>query len=576
MKLKSFIRKAWRARVKLIWRDIEWPTIWALGLIAVAMGVIGFKKRFDTAGSDRSFLDLLYLSLQLFVLESGSISPPLPWELEAARLIAPAVSVYTASKALIVIFDERLRLLRARFLKNHVVVCGLGRKGLALARDFHRDGYQVAIIEKDESNPHIEQCREEGIIVLVGDATDRLVLRRARISRASFLLSVCADDGVNAEVAVHARDMIEDRRGKTLTCLVHIFDSELYRLLREKEIESEKADSFRLEFFNVYESGARELLREYPAFDEADTGSAHPVIVGLGRMGESLIIQAARQWWSIYRETGRRLRMTIIDRAAEARLESLRLRYPQLDHACELIARAIDPRSPEFQRADFLFNSGVCEASIVYICLTEDSRSLSAALALLPQARKHHLQIVVRLTTDAGLATLLEDGASGFDCLKAFGLLNRMCRRDLVLGGANEIIARAIYEDCASHSVCEWEALAERAKESFRHQADHIKEKYRAVDCAIEPLTDWSAPLLEFSEQEVEEMARLEHARWMDERKREGWIYRPGPEDEKNKTTPCLVEWDSLLEEEKESRKISVRAIPAFLARAGFQIYCMK
>jgi hypothetical protein len=152
------------------------------------------------------------------------------------------------------------------------------------------------------------------------------------------------------------------------------------------------------------------------------------------------------------------------------------LRYPQLEHACELVACPIDPRSPEFQRAQFLFDSR--KARIVYICLTEDARSLSAALALLPQARKHHIQIVVRLTTDAGLATLLEgeDGAGDSDYLKAFGLLNRMCRRYLVLGGTNEIIARAIYEDRAlnhpSHPACDWEALPESAKESYRHQAD--------------------------------------------------------------------------------------------------------
>ncbi|HEY7546710.1 MAG TPA: RyR domain-containing protein, partial [Blastocatellia bacterium] len=89
-----------------------------------------------------------------------------------------------------------------------------------------------------------------------------------------------------------------------------------------------------------------------------------------------------------------------------------------------------------------------------------------------------------------------------------------------------------------------------------------------------EPVTDWSAPLLEFSEEEIDEMARLEHKRCMEERKREGWTY--GSKSEKHDTAPCLIEWEHLPEEEKESIRISVRDIPAFLARAGFQMYRLK
>ncbi len=479
---------------------------------------MGFDKRLASADEHRSFLDIFYLSLQLFVLESGAVAPPLPWELEAARLLAPAVALYTASKALMVIFDEQLQLLRTRLLKGHVIICGLGRKGLSLARDFHRCGYRVVAIERDDNNAGIEQCREEGIIVIRGNATDRVMLRRARVSRADYLLSVCNEDGTNAEVAVLAREMTEEGNGRTLTCLAHIFDGELCRLLREKEIASEKAESFRLEFFNVYENGARELLRQYPAFDKTEMRPSRAVIVGLGRMGESLVIQAAREWWSIYGQKGDRLSVTLVDRMVESRIESLRLRYPQLDHACELIACPIDPRSPEFQRARFLFDPhGRCEVRMVYVCLTEDSRSLSAALALLPQARKHDFQIVVRLNQDAGLATLLEDSdAGGFERLKAFGLLDRMCRRELVLGGTHEVIARAIHQDYARTGKTHlarvaWESLPEEIRETIRHQADHIGVKLKTVGCAIEPLTDWGARVFEFSAEEVDIMARLEH-----------------------------------------------------------------
>src|SRR4029079_2706011 len=84
-----------------------------------------------------------------------------------------------------------------------------------------------------------------------------------------------------------------------------------------------------------------------------------------------------------------------------------------------------------------------------YICLGEDTEGLSAALALLHRARQHRIPIVVRMTQDAGLATLLhsaQDSTRGFTNLHAFALLEKACQPDLVLGGTNEALARAIHE----------------------------------------------------------------------------------------------------------------------------------
>ena len=45
-----------------------------------------------------------------------------------------------------------------------MVVCGLGRKGHQLIRDFHDHGDKV-VIERDGRNDGISTCREDGIIV---------------------------------------------------------------------------------------------------------------------------------------------------------------------------------------------------------------------------------------------------------------------------------------------------------------------------------------------------------------------------------------------------------------------------
>lgn len=114
------------------WRLIEWPLIWALTAAAFVLGLIGFANL--TTEPPLSALDVLYCTLQLFVLEVA-VDGPLNWEVEVARLFAPGVTLYTATQALIVLFLEQLTLLRLRFTRGHVVVCRLGRAGFKVAVD---------------------------------------------------------------------------------------------------------------------------------------------------------------------------------------------------------------------------------------------------------------------------------------------------------------------------------------------------------------------------------------------------------------------------------------------------------
>ncbi len=262
-----------------------------------------------------------------------------------------------------------------------------------LAKGFFENNYRVVVIEQDPNNYLMEQGNDPGIILLTGNAANRDVLRSARVQEARHLISVCGDDGTNAEVAVHAYALAlaGDRRGRVLTCFVHIVDSKLCNLLRERKIETEKVDPFRLEFFNIFESGARALLNKYPAFQETygtQCPRPHLLVIELGRMGETLVAHVARRWWNMHAKSCGRLRITIIDRDAERKTESLRIQYPQLENACELIPHRMDIYDPEFQRGKFLFDAkGSCGVTRVYVCLDNDSVGLIAGLSLLRQMR---------------------------------------------------------------------------------------------------------------------------------------------------------------------------------------------
>jgi hypothetical protein len=118
-----------------------------------------------------------------------------------------------------------------------------------------------------------------------------------------------------------------------------------------------------------------------------------------------------------------------------------------------------------------------------------------------------------------------------------------------------------------------WDNLPERIKESNRRQADHIGLKLKAIGCGISPLRDWEAPKFEFTSQQIEVMARMEHERWSQERRSAGWRYAPGERDRVRKTHPSLVDWGALPDSEKDKNRITVRELPHLLASAGFEIY---
>jgi hypothetical protein len=69
----------------------------------------------------------------------------------------------------------------------------------------------------------------------------------------------------------------------------------------------------------------------------------------------------------------------------------------------------------------------------------------------------------------------------------------------------------------------------------------------------------------------LERLADAAHKVWMEGKIRDGWTYGPVTDKDK-KIHSCLVLYDELSEEDKESDRDMVRGIPKILAAAGFKI----
>lgn len=567
-----------RDRAARSWQSARWPLLVVLTVTAFVLGYVGFLQYFDNEAITKSWSDVAYLSLQLFTLESGSVpATDAPWQLEIARLLAPGVAAAAIVATLAVAFQEQISNWRLHRERDHVIVCGLGSRGSRLARELLEHGHRVVGIEIDESTPAIAALRQHGAGVIVGDARDHYTLRRARLERASHLICLTGKDDSNAEVALQAAIAIGDSDGQALTCLAHIRDPELCQLMRSEELAATRQGRARLDFFSIEDQGARIVINDYPPFlvDERDTNAApHILIVGLNRLGQSLVAELARQWRNHPSACERRLAITVIDPHATAQTDRLRRRYAQLDHAADIhpVTAALDPLDPNnVPRADW---------TMAYVCIDTDSVALHTALTVRHQLAHTDALVVVELVQANGMARLI-DRPDHSDHIRAFNLLDRTLQPDLLLGGTYELLARAIHQTyldeqresgattATNPSMVPWEQLPDSLKESNRDQAAHIGGKLATVGRGIAPLTDWDADKITFTTDEVELLAEMEHDRWVIQRRTDGWT--PGTKDIDAKTTPYLVPWNELSDEVKEWDRQAVRGIPTFLARAGYQ-----
>jgi hypothetical protein len=365
--------------------------------------------------------------------------------------------------------------------------------------------------------------------------------------------------------------------------------------LRELEFGLETFPNFRLEIFNVFERGARFLVSEYTQLDqdlEKTTEPGHILIVGCSRLGESLVLQIARTWYETWKKVGKKLDLTVIDPRAEIRIARLTAMYPDLSECCRLTPLNLDLDDPGLQKGDFLFDTaGKCVFSNFFICLEAANKGLIAALNLRLRLGSNQPPIILYMEEESGIIKLLSDKEKNNKQNRniiPFNLIQSTCIPDLVINGTHEILARSVHADYlrkrlsegvqmgAKRSMALWDELPEDLRESNRRQVDHMQLKLQQIGYGIEPLRNWDASGFQFTPEEVEQMARMEHDHWMEERFKAGWTYAPAPEDPENKTHPDLRSWDQIDETTREKDRQTVYALPKTLARAGFQVYKMK
>jgi voltage-gated potassium channel Kch len=580
----------------------------ALAAIAVAfLGLYGMHDYLARNGRHYNAIDMAYYTIQLFLFRTGlnMDSESVHWTLGVARILAPAVLGYAALKGLAVFFRDQLATFRMNFQKNHVVICGLGGKGLQLVRDFRSRGRRVVVVEQCADIKELATVRNLGALVVIGNSTEPSILRKAKAHRAESLLAFTGDDGVNVETGLAIYRMLKNdphKNTRPLRCFIHLYSTNLASVVGRQAFFAMPHGAVTFEIVRTNDISARLLFTEHPLdYMEIPADSSkmpHCVIAGFGNMGESVAVQAART--GHYARHGR-IKITVVDQNAK-NVESLFFAtYPNFRSAADIGFIQSDIESAEFFQMVERWALDDAAITTLVIAVHNDTKTFACALNCAKRTKGREIPIHVRLDTSEGIAALLQHRGGREDRelsgIHPFGMLSASCNMTMIENQPIDFLAQKIHEEYVGKRLKEeegrpqaerrtpdndpslypWGKLDGSLKDSNRQQADHIPVKLRAIGCTTDPARApaGAEPVKAFTVEEIELLSIMEHDRWMADRFIAGW--QPGRErNVQSRISPFLVPWEELEKSIKNRDLEAMKNIPALLEQTGKRIYRVK
>src|SRR5918998_4937931 len=178
-----------------------WTAFLALGVICV-LGVLGYM-----VFEGWSFMDALYMT----VITVTTVGYKEVHELDTtgrlwtmALLItgvgtlfyAAVSSVELAVEGAVGGYFERRRMKASIYrLSGYHVLCGFGRVGRQVAREFTIEGVPFVVVDNDPER--VEECLAENYQAMLGEASDDDILEEAGIRRAKGLVAAVNSDAAN-------------------------------------------------------------------------------------------------------------------------------------------------------------------------------------------------------------------------------------------------------------------------------------------------------------------------------------------------------------------------------------------
>jgi len=166
----------------------DWSFFDALYMTVITLATVGYGEVHRLSEEGKAFTILLILF--------------------GAGIIAYAVGSliqFTVEGHLLGILGRKKVEKQIRKLKGHYIICGYGRIGHLICREFHNRPLPFVVVERE---PDLcQKIEAEGFLHVRGDATDDEVLMAAGIERARGLVTVVTSDTENVYITLTARGL---------------------------------------------------------------------------------------------------------------------------------------------------------------------------------------------------------------------------------------------------------------------------------------------------------------------------------------------------------------------------------
>ncbi len=165
-----------------------WPAMDALYMTLITFSTVGYSEVHQISPAGRTFtMFLIVMGAGLFLYVIGNV---------VQFLVEGRIRLILGRHKL----DKKIR-----ELSNHYIVCGYGRMGRAVCRYLGQRRLPFVVLEKNQQR--VPVMEEDGVLYLVGGATEEANLLRAGVHRASHLIAALGTDPDNVYLVLLAKGL---------------------------------------------------------------------------------------------------------------------------------------------------------------------------------------------------------------------------------------------------------------------------------------------------------------------------------------------------------------------------------